>query len=110
MTRRQARSYLGKAEEYLAAAEDELDAGRPIAATSLAIHAAINAADAVCGMRLGQRAAGQDHNEVFGLLATAGAAALDEGRWADAKNGFGPGGASRWSGGTDRADQLPRLR
>ncbi|GMR01882.1 MAG: hypothetical protein BMS9Abin20_0204 [Acidimicrobiia bacterium] len=43
----QARSYLAKAEEYLAAAENELKAKRSIAATSLAIHATINAADAV---------------------------------------------------------------
>ena len=68
----QARSYLGKAEEYLSAAEDELETGRAIAATSLAIHAGINGADAVCGMRVGRRAAGQDHDEVLALLRTAG--------------------------------------
>jgi HEPN domain-containing protein len=68
----QARSYLAKADEYLAAALDELEAKRAIAATSLAIHAAINAADAVCGRRLGKRAAGQDHDQVIGLLAEAG--------------------------------------
>jgi len=38
---------MARAEEYLAAATTELEASRPIAATSLAIHAAINAADAV---------------------------------------------------------------
>lgn len=48
------RSYMGKAEEYLAAASSELEAGRAIAATSLAIHAAINAADVVTGHRTGQ--------------------------------------------------------
>ncbi|HEV8627185.1 MAG TPA: hypothetical protein VG034_22295 [Acidimicrobiia bacterium] len=42
--------------------------GRVIAAASLAVHAGINAADAVTGMRLGQRAAGQDHDEVLALL------------------------------------------
>ncbi len=68
----QARAYVGKAEEYLSAATAELAAGRPIAATSLAIHAGINAADAVTGMRLGQRAAGQDHDEALVLLRTAG--------------------------------------
>lgn len=72
VTAGQARSYLAKAEEYAAAASDELKAGRSIAATSLAIHAAINAADAVCGTRLGQRAAGQDHDQVLGLLRQAG--------------------------------------
>ncbi len=68
----QARAYVSKAEEYLSAASSELDAGRAIAATSLAIHAGINAADAVTGMRLGQRAAGQDHDEALVLLRTAG--------------------------------------
>ena len=68
----QARQYVAKANEYLAAAQDELESERSIAATSLAIHAAINAADAVCGRRLGKRAAGQDHDEVLGLLNEAG--------------------------------------
>jgi hypothetical protein len=36
----QARAYVSKAEEYLSAATAELGADRPIAATSLAIHAA----------------------------------------------------------------------
>lgn len=66
------RAYLGKAEEYLAAASSELEDGRSIAATSLAIHAAINAADAVTGARLGRRAAGQDHDQVLVLLREAG--------------------------------------
>jgi len=68
----QARTYVSKAEEYLSAATSELNADRPIAATSLAIHAGINAADLVTGMRLGQRAAGQDHDEALVLLRTAG--------------------------------------
>jgi uncharacterized protein (UPF0332 family) len=68
----QARSYLFKAEEYLAAAENEFDAERGIAATSLSIPAAINAADALCGARLGKRAAGQDHDQVLTFLKEAG--------------------------------------
>jgi hypothetical protein len=68
----QARAYTTKAAEFLAAAEEELRAGRRIAATSLAIHAGINAADAVTGTRVGQRAAGQDHDEVLDLLRQAG--------------------------------------
>jgi hypothetical protein len=68
----QVRAYLAKAEEYAAAASSEFDAGRTIAATSLAIHAGINAADAVCGARLGKRAAGQDHDQVLVLLRQAG--------------------------------------
>ncbi len=72
MTAAQVRAYVSKAEEYAAAASNELGAGRCIAATSLAIHAAINAADAVCGARLGERASGQDHDQVLGLLKQAG--------------------------------------
>lgn len=68
----QTRSYLAKAEEYLAAAEDELKAARGIAATSLAIHAAINAADALCGARLRKRFASRDHNRTIDLLMEAG--------------------------------------
>lgn len=68
----QVRAYIAKAEEYVAAASSELEAGRTIAATSLAIHAAINSADAVCGARLGRRAAGQDHHQVLVLLREAG--------------------------------------
>ena len=68
----QVRAYAGKAEEYADAAANEIDAGRYIAATSLAIHAGINAADAVCGARLGERAAGEDHDQVLLLLRQAG--------------------------------------
>lgn len=70
----QVRAYAGKAGEYAAAAASELEAGRFIAATSLAIHAGINAADAVCGARLGERAAGDDHAQVLTLLRQAGSA------------------------------------
>jgi hypothetical protein len=69
----QASAYVSKSEQYLAAAERELGERLYVPATSLAIHAAINAADAVCGVRLGKRSGGQNHEEVLGLLATAGA-------------------------------------
>jgi hypothetical protein len=68
----QVRAYATKAEEYAAAADSELIAERFVAATSLAIHAAINAADAVCGARLGQRSAAEDHDQVIALLNQAG--------------------------------------
>ncbi|MGB8860709.1 MAG: hypothetical protein WCC60_15730 [Ilumatobacteraceae bacterium] len=68
----QVRAYAGKSDEYASAAEHELTEGRCTAATSLAIHAAINAADAVCGARLGHRAAGEDHDQVLVLLRQAG--------------------------------------
>ena len=68
----QVRAYVSKADEYVAAAADQLAAGRAIAAASLATHAGINAADAVCGARLGKRSAGLDHDEVLVLLRKAG--------------------------------------
>jgi hypothetical protein len=73
VTPQQARAYLGRADEYLEAAVAELEAGRAMAAASLAVHTGINAADAVTGICLGQRAAGQDHDEVLALLRQAGA-------------------------------------
>lgn len=68
----QMRAYLAKSIEFLDAATDELDANRPIAATSLAIHAAISAGDAVCGTALGLHSAGQDHRQTLQLLSTCG--------------------------------------
>jgi hypothetical protein len=68
----QVRAYAAKAQEFADAAASDLEADRRIAATSLAIHAGINAADAVCGARLGQRAAGNDHDQVLALLRQAG--------------------------------------
>jgi len=68
----QVRAYAAKAEEFAEAASSDLEAGRYIAATSLAIHAGINSADAVCGARLGKRAAGEDHDQVLVLLHQAG--------------------------------------
>jgi hypothetical protein len=68
----QVRSYASKAQEFATAAASDLGAGRRIAATSLAIHTGINSADAVCGARLGQRATGEDHDQVLVLLRQAG--------------------------------------
>lgn len=68
----QVRGYAAKAQEFAEAASSDLDAGRNIAATSLAIHAGINSADAVCRARLGKRAAGEDHDQVLALLHQAG--------------------------------------
>ena len=80
VTAGQARRYLAKAEEYADAASSELDAGRGIAATSLAIHAAINAADTVCGVRLGERTAGPDYDQVLALLKKAGKGGAEVGK------------------------------
>ena len=72
VTALQARPYLAKAEELLAVAEDCLAAERYIGATGNSVHAAINAADAVCGARTRQRAAAQGHSEAVDLLGQAG--------------------------------------
>lgn len=72
VTASQVRAYASKAEEFLGAAVAEIDAGRTIAATSLAIHAGINAADALTGARLGRRAAANNHDEALDLLRQAG--------------------------------------
>lgn len=72
MSAAQVRSYAAKAEEFAEAATSDLEAGRNIAATSLAIHAGINSADAVYGARLGKRAASEDHDQVLALIRQAG--------------------------------------
>jgi HEPN domain-containing protein len=76
----QARSFLGKAEEFLIAARECLHAGRTLAATTLAVHAAISACDAICGARTGQRVAGTDHGQAVGLLGHAGREGKDAAR------------------------------
>jgi len=68
----QAKRYLGKAEEFLASAKDDLTQGRMIAATSSAVHAAISAGDVVTGVRSGQRSAGDAHSQVMELLRASG--------------------------------------
>jgi hypothetical protein len=68
----QVRAYAGKAQEYADASVAEVDAERYVAATSLAVDAGINAADAVCGARVGRRAAAEDHDQVLALLGQAG--------------------------------------
>jgi len=68
----QVRAYSAKADEFAEAAASSLAEGRNIAATSLAVHAGINSADAVCGARLGRRAAGGDHDQALVLLGQAG--------------------------------------
>ncbi len=68
----QAKQYLGKAEEFLASAKDDLTQGRMIAATSSAVHAAISAGDVVTGVRSGQRSAGEAHSQAMELLRSSG--------------------------------------
>ena len=80
VTAAETRTYLGKAEEFLAAARASLADGHALAATSLAVHAAISAGDAICGARTGQRAAGADHAQAAALLGLAGREGKDAAR------------------------------
>jgi len=80
VTPAQARNYLAKADEFLAASRQSLDAGYTLAAASLAVHAGISAGDAICGARTGQRAAGSDHAQGAALLARAGREGKDAAR------------------------------
>ncbi|MGH2788482.1 MAG: HEPN domain-containing protein [Actinomycetota bacterium] len=66
------RAYAAKAVEYLEAAEDAFDSGRYNAATSAAIHAGINAADAITGALRGMRSSDADHGRAVDLLEASG--------------------------------------
>ena len=66
------RAYAAKAEEYLEAAEDAFDIGRYNAATSAAIHAGINSADAITGALRGLRSSDADHGRAVDLLEASG--------------------------------------
>jgi hypothetical protein len=68
VSRAEVREFMGKAEEWLETAMDALGQERFTAATGTAIHAGINAADAICGARLGQRSSAEAHNEAVVLL------------------------------------------
>ncbi len=72
LTQSDVRSYAVKAEEYLEAAEKDLADGRYNAATSAAVHAGINAADAVTGTLRGIRSSDTDHNRAVELLEASG--------------------------------------
>jgi hypothetical protein len=68
VTLREAQQFAGQAEEYLQTAIDALGDGRLNAATGNAVHAGINAADAILGARTGSRAGGEDHKQAIPLL------------------------------------------
>ena len=82
MTAAQLDAHLEKAEEYVAAAAAELQVGRAIAATSLAIHAAINTADVVAGARLGRLLSMKTKTEYEpeGILMSAATKAVEQGQ------------------------------
>lgn len=72
LTTNDIRAYAAKAEEYLEAAEQDLEDGRYNAAASAAVHAGINAADAITGALRGLRSADADHGRAVDLLDSSG--------------------------------------
>jgi HEPN domain-containing protein len=60
--------FLQKAEEFLHTAEEALTEGWNSPAAGNAVHAGINACDAILGARTGERSAGQDHDQAADLL------------------------------------------
>ncbi|MGH3333395.1 MAG: hypothetical protein ACRDPJ_19025 [Nocardioidaceae bacterium] len=69
--RNHARSFLKKAEEYLASAEDNLEVGRYTPAAGDAIHAGISAKDAIVTALTGSTSKGKDHATAAKELARA---------------------------------------
>lgn len=67
--RNHAKSFLNKAEQYLASAEDNLDLGRYIPAAGDAIHAGISAKDAIVTALTGSTSKGKDHATAANELA-----------------------------------------
>lgn len=63
--------FLGKAEEFLSAAQISSKSRDTNAAASNAAHAAISALDAVAAYHLGLRCKGDDHGQVLRLLSRA---------------------------------------
>jgi HEPN domain-containing protein len=69
--RNHARAFLAKAEEYLATAEESLTAERSTPAAGNAIHAGINAKDAIVTALTGSTGKGKDHATAARELRTA---------------------------------------
>ncbi len=69
VTPHQALQFATKAEEFLRTAEQALAERWYSPAAGNAVHAGINACDAILGLRVGERAAGQDHDEVVRMVA-----------------------------------------
>lgn len=68
----QVRAYAAKAQEFAEAAASDLDAGPQDGGDEPGHPCRHQSADAVCGARLGTRAAGADHDRVLVLLRQAG--------------------------------------
>jgi HEPN domain-containing protein len=68
VSKSETRQFIGKAEEFLETATAALAVSRFNAAAGNAIHAGINAVDAILGSRSGERASGQDHGQAVALV------------------------------------------
>jgi uncharacterized protein (UPF0332 family) len=77
VSRSDVREFVGKAEEWLDTATEAFEHERFTAATGTSIHAGINAADAICGARLGERSAAETHNDAIAMLASIPAVGQD---------------------------------
>lgn len=75
-----AKSFLKKAEEYLASAEDNLEVGRYTPAAGDAIHAGISAKDATVMALTGSTSKGKDHATAATCPRAFQAPASDSGR------------------------------
>ena len=72
-----ARAHLGKAQEFLAAAESEATAERFNAATSNAVLSGINSKDVICLTLTGITGKGEDHRSAVPELKRSGKAGAD---------------------------------
>ena len=63
---------LAKADKFLTVAEVAVSTDHRDAAVSLAVSAGVNYSDALCLYRLGRRAAGSSHDDVFEMLRKCG--------------------------------------
>ena len=68
VNRAELRGFIGKATEFVETASEALDHQRFTAAAGNAIHAGINASDAICGAVLGERSSGDKHDDAVKLL------------------------------------------
>jgi HEPN domain len=64
--------HLEKAHEFLDVAIESLSLHRTNAAYSLAVHAAIQASDVICAIKLKKRSSSAAHNDAVDLLASVG--------------------------------------
>ncbi len=68
LTQSEAVEFFGKAEEFLRAAQEALKEKLFTAACSCAVHAGINASDAITGFELECRSSGKNHEQALVLL------------------------------------------